>query len=48
MGLGEENTFDAVDGGGGLTGTPAGTYNLTLTATAGGVSKASTLTLTVN
>jgi len=38
-------------GGGGTppqTGTPAGTYNLTLTATANGVSKTSTLTLKVN
>jgi hypothetical protein len=29
-------------------GTPAGTYNITLTATASGVSRTSTLTLTVN
>lgn len=35
-------------GGSGNTGTPAGTYNLTLTATTGEVSKTSTLTLTVN
>jgi hypothetical protein len=45
--------WTACGGGGGRTtppptGTPAGTYNLTLTATAGGVSKTSTLTLTVN
>jgi hypothetical protein len=30
------------------TGTPAGTYNLTLNATAGGMTKTSGLTLTVN
>jgi hypothetical protein len=30
------------------TGTPPGTYNLTLNATAGGVTKTSGLTLTVN
>ena len=30
------------------TGTPAGIYNLTLTATAGGVSKTTSLSLTVN
>ncbi|MBI4166047.1 MAG: SBBP repeat-containing protein [Acidobacteria bacterium] len=37
-------------GGGGTpgTGTPAGTYSLTLTASAGGVAKTSTLTLKVN
>jgi len=39
-------------GGGGTTppptGTPAGTYNLTLTATAAGVNKTSSLTLKVN
>jgi hypothetical protein len=40
-------------GGGGTpapppTGTPAGSYNLTLTATADGVSKTATLTLRVN
>jgi len=42
----------ACGGGGGnnppATGTPAGTYNLTLTATAGGVSRTSALTLKVN
>ncbi|MFB3921475.1 MAG: choice-of-anchor D domain-containing protein [Terriglobia bacterium] len=37
-------------GGGGTTprGTPAGTYNLTVTATSGGVSRTAALTLTVN